>query len=69
MKVFLDTNILIDFVDNREKREFAKHIIELGTKGKVALFASYLTYANMAFVLRHRSREEKYDLLRTGSRL
>ena len=24
MKVFLDTNILLDFVDNREKREYAE---------------------------------------------
>ena len=64
MKVFLDTNILIDFVDYREKREYAKHIIELGAKGEITLFASYLTYANMAFILRHRPQEEKYRLLR-----
>ena len=29
-KVFLDTNILMDFVENREKREYAETIIELG---------------------------------------
>lgn len=64
MNVFLDTNILIDFVDNRDKRDYAKRIIELGMQGEITLFASYLTYANMAFILRHRSREEKYRLLR-----
>ncbi len=64
MKVFLDTNILLDYVDNREKREFAKQIIDLGTHGEITLFASYLTYANMAYILRHRVKEEKYRLLR-----
>ena len=28
-KVFLDTNILMDIVENREKREYAETIIEL----------------------------------------
>ncbi len=64
MKVFLDTNILLDYVDNREKREYAKRIIEEGRRGNIQLIASYLTFANMAFILRHRSREEKYQLLR-----
>ncbi len=64
MKVFLDTNILLDYVDNREKRELAKRIIDEGTKGHILLVASYLTYANMAFILRHRPKEEKYRLLR-----
>ena len=68
MKVFLDTNVLIDFVDNREKREYAKQIIEWGAQGEITLLASYLTYANMAFILRHRSREEKYRLLREARR-
>lgn len=64
MKVFLDTNILLDFVEKRDKREQAKIIIDEGKRGNIQLFASYLTYANMAFILRHRSREEKYQLLR-----
>ena len=44
MKVFLDTNILLDFVDNREKREYAETIIELGRQGVIELYASYLSY-------------------------
>lgn len=36
-KVFLDTNILMDFVENREKREYAETIIELYTEGTVPL--------------------------------
>lgn len=68
MKVFLDTNILIDYVDNREKREQAMRIVDEGRKGNIQLFASYLTFANMAFILRHRSCEEKYRLLRQARR-
>lgn len=62
MKVFLDTNILIDYVGNRDERNFCRFIIELGEKGCVELCASYLTYANMAYILRHKTN--KYSLLR-----
>ena len=61
--VFLDTNILLDFVDKRDKYEQAKFIISQGRKGAFNLHASYLTFANMAFILRHRPQAEKYKLL------
>lgn len=64
MKVFLDTNVIIDFVDNRVKRAYAKQILELGEQGEVSLFVSYLTIANMAYILRHRSKKEMYEKLR-----
>ena len=35
MKVFLDTNILVDFIDNRDNREYAEMIIELGKTGAI----------------------------------
>ena len=66
MKVFLDTNILMDFVENREKREYAETIIELGRIGHIQLFASYLSYANMGYILRNRSREERYRMIRAA---
>ena len=63
MKVFLDTNILKDFVENRESREYAETIIELGKTGAIQLFASYLSFANMGYILRRRSKEDRYRLL------
>ena len=63
-KVFLDTNILMDFVDHREQREYAEMIIELGKTGVIQLFASYLSFANMGYILRHRSQDESYTKLR-----
>ena len=64
-KVFLDTNILMDIVENREKREYAETIIELGKIGVIQLFASYLSYANMGYILRHRTQEERYRLIQS----
>ena len=69
MKVFLDTNILMDFVENRECREYAETIIELGKTGTIELFASYLSFANMGYILRRRSREERYRLLSNVRRI
>ncbi len=63
-KVFLDTNILMDFVDNRVNIEYAKTIVELGKTGVIQLFASYLSYANMGYILRKRSLKERYHLIR-----
>lgn len=63
-KVFLDTNILMDLVDHRELREYAEMIIELGKTGAIQLFASYLSYANMGYILRHRSPDERYTKIR-----
>ena len=69
MKVFLDTNILMDFVDNRDKREYAEIIIELGKTGEIQLFASYLSYANMGYILRHRTQEERYRSIRKAQEI
>ena len=65
MKVFLDTNILVDFVEQRDNLQYAKAIFELGLTGDLDLYASYLTFANLAFILRHRTKEERYNLMRT----
>ena len=63
MKVFLDTNILVDFIDNRDNREYAEMIIELGKTGAIQLYASYLSYANMGYILRKREQQERYRLM------
>jgi len=68
-KVFLDTNILMDFVDNRDNREYAETIIELGKCGAIQLYASYLSYANMGYILRKRTQEERYQLIRRARKM
>ena len=68
-KVFLDTNILMDFVENREKREYAETIIELGKTGVIEFFASYLSFANMGYILRKRLQEERYRMIRNARKI
>lgn len=68
-KIFLDTNILMDFVDNREMREYAMTIIELGRIGQLQLFASYLSFANMGYILRKRKQDERYHLIRMARKI
>ena len=64
MKVFLDTNILLDFGLDRENADFAEGILQLGNEGLIELYASYLSYANMGYILRHHPQEERYELVR-----
>ena len=62
MKVFLDTNILLETVFNRQHKFACDQILLHGQKGDIDLFASYLTFANMAYVLQREkiNREDIY---------
>ena len=51
-RVFLDTNILLDYVLGREHGDDAEQLLQYGRNGEVRLLASYLTFANMAYVLK-----------------
>ena len=46
-RVFLDTNILLDYGLDREQADNAESILALGSLGVIELYASYLSYANM----------------------
>jgi len=63
-RIFLDTNILIDYIDNRAGADAAEQIFACGFSGEALLFASSLTFANMAYIIKDRTQEEKYDALR-----
>ncbi|MBR2233622.1 MAG: PIN domain-containing protein [Prevotella sp.] len=64
MKVFLDTNILLDIANNREFAHQGRFIYQLGVKGVIETFASFLTFANLNYILRDRKQFERYNLLR-----
>lgn len=51
-RVFLDTNILVDYVLGREHGDDAEQLLQHGKNGTVSLSASYLTFANMAYILK-----------------
>jgi predicted nucleic acid-binding protein len=62
-RVFLDTNILLDFALEREHADEAEKILALGLAGAIEVCASYLSYANMGFILRHHPKDEIYALI------
>lgn len=71
MKVFLDTNIVIDFYDRR--REFyypAAIIFDLALKGRIKIFVSATTFVNAFFLLRKSySQSDLYKSMRMLSSL
>ena len=62
-RVFLDTNILLDFGLGRKGADEAEKILALGLAGVIEVCASYLLYANMGFILRHHPKAEIYNLV------
>lgn len=66
MKVFLDTNILIDFLAARQPfAEDAMALFQLADNGEIELMVSDLTIINTVYVLRrmHYGMPEIYDSL------
>lgn len=71
MKVFLDTNIIIDFYDKRGEFYYPAAIIfDLAHKNKISLFVSAITFVNAFFLLRKSyPHEELYKSMRELSTL
>ncbi len=63
MRVFLDTNIIIDLYSEREDfYQAAKVIFELAVRGEIDLVVSATTFVNAFFLLRKEyTPEELYD--------
>jgi len=64
MNVFLDTNILIDVIENREGTVFAKQLLQLGKDKKINLYASFLSFANINYIKRDVERTLRYNMIR-----
>lgn len=60
--VFLDTNVLLEILCNRRYCKSCEQILMRGKNGHINLFASFLTFANMAYVLQREkiNREDIY---------
>jgi predicted nucleic acid-binding protein len=70
MKIFIDTNILIDFITERNGVEEASMILQLGEDNKVQLATSVLSMANLAYIAkRGRTDYELYELLKGLSKM
>ncbi len=69
-KLFLDTNVLIDFVADRKDYPASKRVIQLAETKHVRLAASVLTMVNMTFILRAQLAGKKlYQTLESLSSL
>ena len=63
-RIFLDTNVIIDFILEREGAEDAANVLQLGENGEVELTVSFLTMANTAYIARKRhTQEELYSIM------
>lgn len=63
-KIFLDTNALLDYYLNRSGADAVEKIFILANAKKVSLFASTLTFANFAYVIkREHTKDELYTIL------
>lgn len=51
-QVFIDTNIFVDYALGREHCNDAAQLLQRGRDGEFSLYASYLTFANMAYILK-----------------
>ncbi|WP_287622109.1 PIN domain-containing protein [Parabacteroides sp.] len=59
-KIFLDTNIIIDIIGNRQPYSIAAaNILGLAQKGSLELYATALTFANALYILRRELGTEK----------
>ena len=64
MKVFLDTNILVDLKENRQESAQSATILQLGENKKIQLFASSLSYANLGYIWRKEPQHLRYERIR-----
>lgn len=62
-RVFLDTNILLDLAMERENHADAEKIWELADNSTIDIYATTLSYANAAYVMRRLSIDERYARL------
>lgn len=69
MRVYVDTNILIDYVCQRgEFADAANRLVALGYMGKVKLLTSALSYVTAMFVAHKYGRDNVKDALLTVSK-
>lgn len=64
--LFLDTNIILDVLTNRETYSTgATKLLDLGEKGVVEIYISALSYSNIYYILRkHYTHKEMITILR-----
>lgn len=63
-RIFLDTNVILDFILEREGANDAADILQMNEEKEIRLAVSFLTMANIAYIIRKRhTTEELYSIL------
>lgn len=63
-KLFLDTNVMIDYVARRDNCEYMDMLIQLSIDRGYIMCTSLLSFANMAYILRKHPHEERVQVFR-----
>lgn len=61
-RIFLDTNVIIDYVMRRDNCEYMDMLIQLSLDKNDILCTSLLSFANMAYIFRKLSHEERKQI-------
>lgn len=62
--LFLDTNVIIDYIARRDKCEFMDSLIQQALTRGDEMCTSLLSFANMAYILRKHPHEERVEIFR-----
>ena len=62
--LFLDTNVILDYIARRDKCEFMDVLIQISLDCDDVLCSSLLSFANMAYILRKHPHEERVQVFR-----
>lgn len=62
--LFLDTNVIIDYIARREKCEHMDILIQHSLDRGDVMCTSLLSFANMAYILRKHPHEERVQIFR-----
>ena len=60
-RVFLDTNIIMDTLEERRFSDSSKAVVSKGNEGRISLYASLLSFVNIAYIRRKHPVDEIYN--------
>lgn len=59
-QIFLDTNVILDYITRRDNCVQMDMLIQLSLDRGYVLSTSLLSFANMAYILRKHTHEERF---------
>lgn len=62
--LFLDTNVILDYIARRDNCEYMDVLIQMSLDRGDVLCTSLLSFANMAYIMRKHTHEERVQVFR-----